>query len=193
MKRRRKRTRARVLRSRVVYRGRIFRVRRDVVAEPRPVGGGRGRPVVREVVEHQGSVVVLPVLGDGRVLLVRQYRHATGGFLWELVAGGMDAEETPLRAARRELREETGYAARRLERLASYFPTPGFLSEVMHLYRATGLRPGRARPEEDEALEVRAFGRRELEGALRRGALRDGKTLLGLLLHWSGRRGRRNR
>lgn len=179
-----------MLRSSLVFRGPVFRVRRDLVAEPRPDGGRRGPPVVRDIIEHQGSVVVLPVLGDGRVLLVRQYRHATGGFLWELVAGGIDAEETPPRAARRELEEETGYVARRLERLASFFPTPGILSEVMHLYRATWLRAGPARPEEDEALEVRAFSRRELERMLWRGRLRDGKTLLGLLLHWGGDAGK---
>jgi ADP-ribose pyrophosphatase len=183
MKRRKEAKKARVVRSRLVYRGGIFRVRQDVVAEPRP-GRGQGRPVVREIVEHRGSVVVLPVLNDGRVLLVRQYRHATGGFLWELVAGGIDAGETPAGAARRELSEETGWVAGRLERLTSFFPTPGFLSEVMHVFRATKLRAGRARPEEDEALEVRAFRRAELERMLRRGELRDGKTILGLVLHW---------
>lgn len=188
MKRRRVRKKARVLRSRVVYRGGIFRVRQDVVAEPRPGRQRLGQPVVRDIVEHKGSVVVLPVLSDGRVLLVRQYRHATGGFLWELVAGGIDPGETPRAGAKRELAEETGYLAGRLERLASYFPTPGFLSEVMHVYRATKLRPGQARPEEDEALEVRARSRVELKKLLRRGKLRDGKTILGLLLHWSGSR-----
>lgn len=191
MKRRRERKQARVLRSRVVYRGGIFRVRQDVVAEPRPGSRQPGRPVVRDIVEHKGSVVVLPVLEDGRVLLVRQYRHATGGFLWELVAGGVDGRETPRAGAKRELAEETGYAAGRMQRLASYFPTPGFLSEVMHVFRATKLRAGRASPEEDEALEVRAFRRAELEQMLRGKKLRDGKTILGLLLHWSGRRRRR--
>jgi ADP-ribose pyrophosphatase len=171
----------------VVYRGGIFRVRQDVVAEPQPGRRRLGEPVVRDIVEHKGSVVVLPVLADGRILLVRQYRHATGGFLWELVAGGIDPGERAAVAARRELEEETGYAAGRLERLVSYFPTPGFLSEVMHLYRATGLRRGRAQPEEDEALEVRAFRRRELERMLEGGELRDGKTILGLLLHWTSR------
>lgn len=191
MKRPTARKKARVLRSRAVYRGKIFRVRQDVVAEPRPGSRGLGRPVVRDIVEHKGSVVVLPVLADGRILLVRQYRHATGGFLWELVAGGIGHGEPPAAAARRELAEETGYVARRVERLASYFPTPGFLSEVMHVYRATGLRAGRARPEEDEALEVRAFGRAGLERMLGRKQLRDGKTILGVLLHWREKRRRR--
>lgn len=191
MKRRRERKKARVLRSRVVYRGGIFRVRQDLVVEPQPGSHRLGRPVVRDIVEHKGSVVVLPVLADGRILLVRQYRHAAGGFLWELVAGGIEAGETPRAGAKRELAEETGYIAGRLERLASYFPTPGFLSEVMHVYRATRLRPGQARPEEGEALEMRAFGRRELERKLRRGILRDGKTILGLLRHWWGMRRRR--
>jgi ADP-ribose pyrophosphatase len=177
-----KRTKARVRRSESVFRGRIFRVRRDLVAEPGLRGRPGGSPVLREIVEHEGSVVALPVLSDGRVLLVRQYRHATGGFLWELVAGGIERGEKALSAARRELKEETGYKARRLERLLSYFPTPGFLTERMHLYRATGLRRGRAEPEADEVLEVRAFSRRELQRMLRRGELRDGKTIVGVLL-----------
>jgi ADP-ribose pyrophosphatase len=177
-----KRSRARVKRSQTIFRGRIFQVRRDVVQEPALRGRPTRPPVLREIVEHKGSVVVLPVLPDGRVLLVRQYRYATGQFLWELVAGGIDSGETPLRAARRELKEETGYQARRFARLLSFFPTPGFLTEEMHLYRATGLRPGRAEPEADEALEVRAFSRRQLERMLRRGELRDGKTIIGVLL-----------
>lgn len=161
----------------MVFRGRIFRVRRDVVEEP----GGRGR-VTREVVEHAGSVVLLPVFPDGRVLLVRQYRHAVGRFVWELVAGGLEPGETPRAAARRELEEETGYRARRLDKLIEFFPTPGFAAEKMILYRATGLRRGRARPEADEALHVRAFGRHALRRLIRRGRLRDAKTLVGLLL-----------
>lgn len=166
----------RVKSRRVVFRGRLFRVRRDVVEEP----GGRG-PVAREVVAHGGSVVLLPVLADGRLLLVRQYRHAVGRFLWELAAGHIEPGESPRAAARRELEEETGYRARRLERLLTFYPTPGFVSEKMILYRATGLRPGRARPESDEAIHTRAFTRRELRKFVRRGRLCDAKSLVGLL------------
>lgn len=177
-----KKRQAEVRRSDVVFRGRLFRVRRDLVQEPALRGEPAGPPVMREIIEHAGSVVVLPVLPDARVLLVRQYRYAAKDFLWELVAGGIDRGENPSQAARRELKEETGHEARRFERLLSFFPSPGILSEVMHLYRATGLRPGRAEPEADEALEVRAFSRRELERMLRRSSLRDAKTVLGVLL-----------
>jgi len=119
---------------------------------------------------------------------VRQYRHAAGGFLWELVAGHIEAGERALAAARRELKEETGYQAQRFERLLTFFSTPGFLTEQMHVYRATGLRAGRARPEADEEFEVRAFTRRELERLVRKGKLRDGKTLVGVLLELRRRR-----
>lgn len=184
----RSRRQARVQKSREVFRGRVFTVRQDVVVEPAPPRqGGPQQPVVREVVKHGGSVVVVPVLADGRIVLVRQYRYAVGGFLWELVAGGIDPGESPRAAARRELEEETGYRARHLRRLLRYFPTPGFLTEEMHLYCATGLRSGRARPEADESLETRAFRQVELERLLRRGELRDGKTLIGLLWLWRGR------
>jgi len=177
-----KKRQAQVRRSDVVFRGRLFRVRRDLVAEPALRGQPEGPAVMREIVEHAGSVVVLPVLSDGRVLLVRQYRHAADDFLWELVAGGIDRGEKPAQAARRELKEETGYTGRRFERLLSFFPSPGILSEQMHLFRTTGLRPGRDEPEADEALEARAFSRRELERMLRQGRLRDAKTVLGVLL-----------
>ena len=177
-----KKREAQVRRSEVVFRGRLFRVRRDLVEEPALRGEPAGPPVMREIIEHAGSVVVLPVLADGRVLLVRQYRYAARDFLWELVAGGIDRGEKPLQAARRELKEETGYDARRFEPLLSFFPSPGILTEVMHLFRATGLRPGRAEPEADEALEMRAFSRRQLERMLKRGSLRDAKTVLGVLL-----------
>ena len=168
--------------TQVVFRGQLFRVRRDWVEEPALHGGPHRPAAMREVVEHTGSVVVLPVFPDGRILLVRQYRYAAGDFLWELVAGHIEPDERPLAAARRELREETGYRTRRFEPLVTFFPTPGFLTEQMHLYRATQLRAGRARPEADEEFEVRAFTRRELERMLRQGKLRDGKTLVGVLL-----------
>jgi ADP-ribose pyrophosphatase len=178
----RKRQRARVLRSRRVFGGRVFEVYRETVSEPPLRGRARPRPALREIVRHGGSVVVLPVFPDGRVLLVRQYRHAAGDFLWELVAGHIERGERPGSAARRELQEETGYRARRWQRLAEFFPTPGFLTEKMVLYRASGLRAGRARPEGDEQIEARAFPRAELARLVRRKQLRDGKTLIGVLL-----------
>ncbi len=184
MKKKRRPLRPRVGSSDVVFRGRVFRVRRDRVIEPALPGRAEPGEAVREVVEHGGSVVVLPVLSGGRILLVQQYRYAVKEFLWELVAGHIERGEGPLRAARRELEEESGYRARRYQRLTRFFPTPGFLTEEMHLYRATGLRRGRARPEADETLRVRAFRWPELERMIRRGNLRDGKTLVGLFLHW---------
>ena len=193
MKNRNKRQ-ARVNTSRVVYRGKIFRVRREVVEEPALPGGrkSRQREVLREIVEHHGSVAVLPVRPNGRVLLVRQYRHAARAFLWELVAGHIEPGENSLTAARRELREETGYSARHFQRMTELFPSPGFLSEKMILYQATGLRAGQPRPKDDEALEVRAFGLSELHRMIRRGKLRDAKTLVGILLHVrSSRSGRK--
>lgn len=168
---------ARVVNRRWLYRGAVFDVRQDRVVEP---GGVRA---VRDVVVHSGSVVLLPVLSDGRVLLVRQYRHAVGRFLWELVAGRIDPGERPLAAARRELAEENGYRANSFRRLLAYFPTPGFLSERMVVYLVRGLRPGAARPEEDERLVVRGFSLRRLERMIRAGRIRDGKTILSLLFY----------
>ncbi len=169
---------ARVLSTRLLYRGPLFEVRRDRVREP------GGVETVRDVIRHFGSVVLLPVLDDGRILLVRQYRHAADEFLWELVAGHVERGEDPAKAARRELEEETGYTARRFRHLFDFFPTPGFLSERMRLYLATGLTPGHAKPEDDENLEVGKFSPAVLERRIRTGAIRDGKTIAGLLYYF---------
>jgi len=171
--------RARVLSSKTIYSGRVFGVRQDQVLEP---GGVRA---TRDVVTHNGSVVVLPVFADGRILLIRQYRHAVGTFLWELVAGRVEPGESPLRAARRELLEETGCTARRFQRLMKVFPTPGFVSEWMVVYLATGLQQGAARPEADERIVSRRFSLRRAEQMIRRGTLCDAKSIAAILFYTS--------
>jgi ADP-ribose pyrophosphatase len=172
-------TRAKILRSKIIYKGPVFGVRRDEVLEP---GGVR---TTREVVTHPGSVVILPLLPDGRILLVRQYRHATRQFLWELVAGRIERGENPRQAAARELLEETGYRAKRYRVFLDIFPTPGFLEERMYILLAQGLISGDARPEEDEKIISRVFSRSQLRQMIRRGKLRDAKTIAGLLYYFS--------
>src|SRR5712692_4773882 len=169
---------AKILSSTEVYKGAVFGVRRDEVLEP---GGVRA---IREVITHPGSVVVLPVLPDGRILLIQQYRYATRQYLWELVAGRIDSGESVRQAAARELIEETGYRARRFRVFLDMFPTPGFLEERMHILLAEGLTQGEAQPEDDEKITSRAFSRRELEKMIQRGKLRDAKTIAGLLYYF---------
>ncbi len=169
---------ATILSSTTVYEGPVFGIRRDEVIEP------SGVRATREVITHPGSVVVLPVLPDGRILLIQQYRHATRQYLWELVAGRMDPGETPKVAAARELIEETGYRAKRLRVFLDVFPTPGFLEERMFILLAEGLTAGEAEPEEDEKIVSRAYNRRQLEGMIRGGKLRDAKSIAGILFYF---------
>jgi len=164
-----------VLSSTVIYDGRVLGLKVDRVIEP------GGVEAIRELVTHVGSVVVLPVLDDGRTVLVRQFRYATRKSLWELVAGSLEPGETARSAARRELREETGYLARRVHPVFSFYPSPGFLTERMHLLLAQGLIEGEAHPESDERIQVGRFTRPELRRMLRAGKIEDGKTLVGLL------------
>jgi ADP-ribose pyrophosphatase len=169
---------AKIVRSRITYDGKIFGVRRDEVIEP---GGLR---TTREVITHPGSVVVLPVLSSGRIVLVRQYRHATRQFLWELVAGRIDRGENPRRAAARELIEETGYRAKRFGVFLDVFPSPGFLEERMYLLLAEGLTPGKAQPEADEKITAHAYTPEELKQMIHRRKLRDAKSIVGLLYYF---------
>src|ERR1700674_5866727 len=169
---------ARVLSSRTIYEGPVFGIRRDEVIEP------SGVRTIREVITHPGSVVVLTVLPDGRILLIRQYRYAARQYLWELVAGRIDAGENPREAAARELIEETGYRAKRFRIFLDVFPTPGFLEERMFILLAEGLTAGAAEPEEDEKIISRAYNRKQLEEMIRRGKLRDAKSIAGILYYF---------
>ena len=162
----------------LIYQGRVFAVKRHAAQEP---GGVR---VVREVIHHPGSAVILPLLPNRRIVLIRQYRLAVGASIWELPAGTIDVGEKPLQTARRELAEETGYRSSRWRKLTSFYPSPGLLSERMHLFLAQDLRPGTARPEADERIFTRSFSRAELLRMIRAGKIQDGKSLVGVL-YWA--------
>jgi ADP-ribose pyrophosphatase len=165
----------RVLERKLIYKGRLVDLSVDRIVEP------GGLKATREVIRHPGSVVVIPYLPDGRLLLVRQFRYAVGKAMWELVAGGLEPNETPLEAAGRELIEETGYRAGSLRPLVSFYPSPGILGERMHLFEATHLARAARNLDEDERIQVRRFSPAQVTTMLESRKLEDGKTLLGLL------------
>lgn len=171
-----------LLSSKVVFKGKVFSVNRDEVIEP---GGHRN---VREVIRHNGSVVVLAVDEsknpvDPDIILERQYRHAAGQFLLELPAGRVEPGESTLAAAKREMIEETGYRAKKWSLLTKYFASPGFLGEWMQIYLARDIREGIAQPEEDEKIEVIRMPLSEALQLASANKIHDGKTLIGLLLY----------
>jgi ADP-ribose pyrophosphatase len=167
-----------VLSSHTVFRGPVFSVASDEVEEP---GGIRVR---RDVVRHSGSIVVLAVddsARPARVLLERQYRYAAGARLWELPAGRVDAGETNLAAAKRELLEETGFTAVKWQRALFFYVSPGFLDESMEVFLARKLNKGRAQPEDDERIAVRFFPLAQAVRMAMTGKIKDAKTIAGLL------------
>jgi len=173
---------ATVLRSKVAYQGRLFRVLQESIVEP------DGCRAEREVIRHNGSVVILALdhsksKRDPWVVLERQYRHAANQYLWELPAGKLEPGEEPLAGAKRELAEETGYRAKKWRSLVEYYASPGFLGESMKVFVAEELQAGDPRPEEDEAIELRLVKLSELLRMIDKGAIRDGKTLSSVLLY----------
>lgn len=164
------------LSSESVYQGSLIDVRKDTVRLP------NGKTTVREVVVHPEVVVMLPVLDDGRIVFVRQYRYAAGETLLEIPAGGIDQGETADHAARREMKEETGYDVGSLERMASFYSSPGFTTELMHLYLVTDLTPGTP-TEENDLIEVECLSLEEAMQQLGSGQMRDAKTIAALSLY----------
>jgi ADP-ribose pyrophosphatase len=174
---------ARTLSSKPVFKSRVFWVSRDEVAEP-----GNSTVVKRDVIRHNGSVVVLAVdakrnPADPGILLIRQYRHAAGKVLTELPAGRIEPGEKPIPAAKRELIEETGYRAKKWSKLVHYYASPGFLSEAMNIMLAEDLTLGEATPEEDEKIELHMTPLSEVLRMIGEGKIEDGKTLIGVLFY----------
>jgi ADP-ribose pyrophosphatase len=174
--------RGRTVSSKTVYQGNVFWVTRDKVEEP---GGVKA---TRDVIRHNGSVVVLAVDAESNpkdpgILLIRQYRHAAGKLLLELPAGRIEPGEKLIPAGKRELIEETGYRAKRWSRHCNYYASPGFLTEKMTILLAEGLTLGEAAPEEDEKIELHMTPLSEVLRLIRDGKIEDGKTLIGVLLY----------
>lgn len=161
---------------RQIHRGRVVDLRIESAELP------NGRTVELEVVRHPGGAAVVAIDRDHRICLLRQYRHAAGGWLWELPAGKLEPGEAPLVTAQRELAEEAGVRAGRIEPLGHALTTPGFSDEKIHLFRATELSVCPTETQPDEVIEVHWFARSEIARMVGDGAIEDAKTLLGLLL-----------
>lgn len=160
-----------------LYNGLIFNVVQETVILP------NGEPARRDILLHNGAAAVIPVMDDGRLIFVRQYREAASMYVLEIPAGKLDKEEDPLVCAYRELEEETGYKASSMRRLMSFYTAIGYSSEIIHLYLAEGLMPGTQQPDDDEFVSLEIY---TLEAALEmidNGAIVDAKTISALLYY----------
>jgi ADP-ribose pyrophosphatase len=165
-----------LIHAETVYTGRAFHVRRDNLRTP------DGRTVKYDIIEHIGSVILVPVDDFGQMYFVRQYRHAAGLDLLELPAGTLEIGEPPIEAAHREIREETGMAAGSLREIGSFYLAPGYSTELMHVFLATGLRHDPLEADADEFLSVEKIPVTEALRMARSGELPDAKSLAALLL-----------
>ena len=169
--------REKVLGSKVIYQGRILKLRVDSVRT------ADGRQSTREIVEHDDCIGVVPVDADGNILMVKQYRLATGKELLEIPAGGVDPGEDAATAVIREMREETGLRPGKMERLAGFYLSPGFCSEYLHLYLATDLKPDPLSAEDTAGIEVVRVPAAQVPGLIASGKIEDAKSIAGLLLY----------
>jgi ADP-ribose pyrophosphatase len=176
-----KRPEVEVISSKLSYEGPLFNVYTDEILE-------KGRKVLRDVVRHNGSVVILAI-DDGKskrdplIVMERQYRHAAKEYLLEVPAGKLEEGEDPLAGAKRELLEETGFRATRWRKMVRYFASPGFLGEWMQVFIAEGLTVGEAQPEYDEQLEIEMIPLSKLMSMIEEGKVHDGKTLISVMLY----------
>jgi ADP-ribose pyrophosphatase len=163
-------------RKEIKYQGKYLEYHLDEVILP------DGRTSTREYLHHPGAIAAVPLLDDGQVVMVKQFRYPTGSVLLEIPAGKLEAGETPDQCVERELIEEIGYKPDQISHLISIWTTPGFTDEIIHLYLATGLKPCRSHLDSDEFLEVVVMTKEELLDHLHSGAVVDGKTSLALFI-----------
>lgn len=159
---------------REIYRGRVVNLHLETVTLP------NGTTLDLEVVRHPGAAAVVPLTQNDTVLLIRQFRHAAGGYIYEIPAGKLDPGEDPRQCAAREVEEEIGFRAASLAPLMSFFTTPGFTDEVIHVFLATGLTPGRQHLDDDEVLDVIEMSLDDAMARIADGAIKDAKTIIGL-------------
>lgn len=157
-----------------IYQGKVVTLNVDTVRLP------NGHTIDLEVIRHPGAAAVVPMKDDGTVVMIRQFRHAANGFIYEIPAGKLHPKEDPLDCAARELEEEIGYKAGHFELLSSIFTAPGFADEVIHVYVATALTRGTQNLDQDEVLEVVEMPLREAIAKIEDGTIRDAKTIVGL-------------
>ena len=165
----------RLISSEIVTKGKAFTFRIDEVEL------ASGRRTKRYIVEHPGAVAIIPVLPDGRIVLVRQYRHATGRMLLEIPAGTLEVGETPEECAKRELIEETSYEAGSMEELKRFYTAPGYSSEMIHVFVAKGLRSVKGEMEEDESIRTEIYKLDDVMRMISDNSIEDGKTICGML------------
>jgi ADP-ribose pyrophosphatase len=163
-----------LLSSNRIYSGKVLKLDLDTVALP------NGRTTELEILRHPGASAVVPLKEDGSVVLIRQLRHAAGGFIYEIPAGKLDPQEDPKDCAARELEEEVGYRAGSLELLTSIWTAPGFTDEVIHIYLGTYLEVGKQNLDQDEILEIVEWPLEEAMAKILDGTIRDAKTIIGL-------------
>jgi len=163
------------IKSEMIFKGRIINLRLDTVHLP------NGAQSTREIVEHPGGVGIIPINEKNEVLMVRQFRKPVEDICLEIPAGKLNYGEDPYACGLRELEEETGYKAKKVESLGSFYSTPGFSNEVLYLYMATGLYKGELKPDEDEFVEVEAIPLETLYEMVMKGDIRDAKSIIAIL------------
>jgi len=165
------------LSSEILYEGAILNLRKDRVTVK------EGRTSYREIVEHNGGVIILGVTPEGRIPMIRQYRKPAEQVMFELPAGKLEKDEDPTEAALRELKEETGYIAGSIRHVSAFYPTVGYSEEILHIFFADDLTAGETEPDDNESIDVELYTPDELYELIDRGEMNDGKTMLALLLY----------